>query len=85
VSFDFVLQRANCFGRRKGRQLHLATFRCPLHLVHHREDTLGASPHHQAAAIPWNVFFDRERGVAEGIAERLRSLLLALADLATID
>jgi hypothetical protein len=56
----------------------LATSGLLLDPVHHGKGTVGPGPHHQAPAVPGDVLLDRQRGVAEGIAEGFDDFFLRL-------
>ena len=83
-ALGIALQNLDGLNRRQDEQFDLAPFGFTLHIFHHRQRT-RANAHHEAAALPWYLFFEGERRVPEFGAELLGRFLLALADPSTVD
>src|ERR1017187_6962204 len=83
-SVRVLLQYLDCLSRRQHEQLDAAALGFLFHFFHDRQGA-GSGADHQLPAFPGDLFFDRERCVAEGVAKLFGCLLLALPDLAAVD
>src|SRR5271169_4886052 len=82
--FCAPIQELHGFFRWEDNQFHLPPVRLTPNLIHDWQCS-GAGTDHQPMAIPRYLLFQRERCVTEIVPELLRLLLLALANLSTVD
>src|ERR1039458_5152460 len=80
VFFQFF----DCFSRRQDQELDFAALGFSLQVLHDRQGA-AAGTDHEAPAFPRDLLFERERRVAEVLAEFLGRLLYALAHLSAVD
>ncbi len=70
---------------RKNQQFNFSAPSLAFHLVHHRKRFISSRADYEALALPGYLLLERYRGVSELLAEFLRGLLPALANLAAVD
>src|ERR1035437_6196880 len=75
-----LFQFFDCFNRRQDQELDLAAIGFSLHFLPDRQGAASGADH-QAPAFPRYLLFERERRVAELLAEFLGRLLIVLAHL----
>jgi hypothetical protein len=63
-----LFQFFDCFNRRQDQELDLAAPGFSLHFLHDRQSAVSGAEY-EAPALPWCLLFERERCVAEGLAE----------------
>ena len=79
-----LFQFFDCFNRRQDQEFDLAAIGFSLHFLHDRQGAASCADH-EACAFPRYLLFERERRVAELLAEFLGRLLVALAHLSAVD
>ena len=85
VVSGFLLQTFEGFRGRENDQLDPSFPGFALHRVHDGERARESIADDQLAALPGNLLFSGERGVAEFVAEFLGEFLLPFLDLSPID
>src|SRR5215471_13215538 len=79
-----LLQRLDCFRGGQDQEFDFSAFGFAFYFIHGRQLS-GTGTDHEPLTFPRNLLLDRQRRVRELLTESLRWLLLALADLATVD
>src|SRR5712692_1387325 len=83
--FGVLLQDLDSFKRREHQQFDLVTLGLALYFFHHRQSTVSPGTDHEAAAFPGNLLLNGQRRVSKVVAELLRRLFLAFADLPAVN
>src|SRR5882724_3084074 len=84
-SLGLVGKRLDSFVRGQNQQSDFSAARLEFHLVHHRKRSISSRADYEALALPGYLFFDRDRGMSEFLAEFFRGLLLTLANPAAVN
>jgi hypothetical protein len=84
-SLGLVGKCLDSFFRGQNQQIDFSAARLEFHLVHHRKRSISSRAYYEASALPGYLFFNRDRGVSELLAESFRGLLFARANPAAVN